>query len=244
MRLVVVAGVVAITVLAGCGIGSGGSDGFARRAARPSPTATRSTEPPFDREVLSAQTKRVLMAQADLLDVGGPTSALDHLDEDYLTTHICGGYPSNEGRTGHVTHERVWTTSAFTVVNVAHGYHLKTGAEGVKEAREGLQRCTSYKDQYFMSYTDARLEFDEWVQYDLLGVVEFATPAGVEDSVGRCMKETYPATGTQRVVCLAYLGRKNLLSIVFVIAGLDEATARAKLLQIIPKAASALQSAG
>jgi hypothetical protein len=91
-------------------------------------------------------------------------------------------------------------------------------------------------------YSDDRVEFDETIGYDLLGVVEYATPGGVEESYGRCMRETYPS-GVQRVVCFAYLGRGNLLSILFVTAGQDEAAGRAKLLQIIPIAAAALASA-
>jgi hypothetical protein len=242
MRQMVVVGVLAAAVLAGCDAASGGPDGFARRAARPSPTATPSALPPFDREDLSVQVKKALMAQAELLDVGGPTRASDLLDQDFLTTQYCGAFPSNEGRTGHVAHERVWTTSAFTVSNVAHGFHLKTGADAVREARASLQ-CTSYQAHYYSVYTDARKEVEDIVRFDMLGPVEFATPSGIEDSVGRCMKERYP-TAEQRVVCVAYLGRKNLVSIVFVCAGLDEATARAKLLLIIPKAASALRGAG
>jgi hypothetical protein len=65
----------------------------------------------------------------------------------------------------------------------------------------------------------------------------------VEDSIGRCQKETYPATGQQRIVCAAYLGYKNMVSAVFVSAGMDEPAAKAKLLQIIPTAAAALTAA-
>jgi hypothetical protein len=243
MRLMGIAGVLAAVVLAGCGIASGGSDGFARQAARPSPTATPSTTAPFNREDLAAQTKKVLMAQADLLDLGGPTRALDVLDGNFLTTQYCGTYPNHEGGTGHVAHQRLWVTSAFTVSGVAHGYHLKTGREALREARESLQRCTSYEARCCWMFTDPWTEIDSAVHYDILGPVEFATPNGIEDSVGRCVRETSQTNG-QRVVCLAYLGLKSLVSAVFVSAGLDEATARAKLLLIIPKAASALRSAG
>jgi hypothetical protein len=243
MRLVGVTSVLAVVVLAGCGVASGESDGFARQAARPSPTATPSTTPPFDREDLFARTKKVLMAQADLLDVGGPTRAFEMLDGDFLTTQYCGAYPNNEGTSGHVAHQRVWVTSAFTVSGVAHGYHRKTAREAVREARESLQRCPSSQVRCCSMFTDSWTEIDSAVRYDILDPVEFTTPNGIEDSVGRCVRETSPTNG-QRVVCLAYLGLGNLVSAVFVSAGLDEATARAKLLLIIPKAASALRSAG
>jgi hypothetical protein len=240
MRLGGFAALAAALVLAGCA--SGNTDGVARRVERPTPEATPS-QPPFDRDVLAAQTKRVLMAQAALLEIGGPTRADETLDKDFFTTMLCGAYPNNEGRTGHVAHGRVWTTNAFTVSNVAHGYHLKTGIEAVREARASAEDCPAFHSNFpsFM-YTDARSEPDDNIGYDMLGVVEFAKPGGVEESYGRCMKETYPA-GVQRVVCFAYLGRKNLLSILFVTAGMDEVAGKAKLLQVIPVGAAALTSA-
>jgi hypothetical protein len=240
MRLIGFVAVLAAVMLAGCASGNG--DGVARQVARPTPTATPSSKPPFDRDVLSAQTKRVLMAQAALLNVGGPTRAAENLDGDFLLTRLCGAYPNQEGRTGHVAHERVWTTNAFVVSNVAHGYHLKTGVEAVDEARAAAEKCPSFHSNYFTMYTDARADDNDNIGYDLLGVVEFATPGGVEESYGRCMKETYPS-GTQRVVCFAYLGRGNLVSVLFVTAGLDEAAGKAKLLQIVPIAAAALVGA-
>jgi hypothetical protein len=223
-------------VLTGCSFGSHG--GLARGVARPTPQAT-SSEPPYDRQVLAAQTKRALMAHEALLGVGGPTRAAEVLDEEHPTSRICNGNTQNEGRTGHVAQERVWATSSFTAFNVAHGYNRKTGAEAVGQVREAAGRCTSFRDNYFPMYSDERSDTFENVSYDMLGVVEFPAPGSVEDRYGGCLKETY-LSGAQRVVCFAYLGRKNLLSAIYVTAGMDQAAAQAKLLQIIPIAAAAL----
>ena len=96
MRFAGFAVLVAALVLAGCA--SGNADGVARPVERPTPRATPS-ESPFDREVLAAQTKRVLMAQEALLDLGGPTRAAELLHADFSTTMLCEAYANNEGRT-------------------------------------------------------------------------------------------------------------------------------------------------
>ena len=73
--------------------------------------------------------------------------------------------------------------------NVAHGYRLKTGVEAVREARASAERCTAdHSNLPKGMYTDARSDAWDNIGYDLLGVVEFAKPGGVEDACGRCMK--------------------------------------------------------
>ena len=237
MRPMVIAVALVALVLAGCG---SGSEGVARKPAPPSSTA--SEPPPLDREELSAQTKRLLLPQEALLDVAGPTRAVDTLDGDFATSYYCNSLPTNEGRTGHVAHERRWYTGNFSVAQVAHGYYRKTGAEAVREARAGAERrCSSYAITVFKTHSDDRATPDANVKYELLSVVEFDKPAGTEESFGICERETQ-ASGRQWVVCTAYLARKNLLQVVFVTAGVDEAATRLKLLQVVPKAAARLNT--
>jgi hypothetical protein len=237
MRSIVLAVALAVAVLAGCG---SGTEGVARQAAPPSPTT--SEPPPFDREELSALTKKLLLPQEALLDVAGPTRAVDKLDGDFATSYFCNAYPANEGRTGHVAHERSWY-AAFSVAQVAHGYYRKTGAEAVQEARAGVQRrCSSYAVTYFKTHSDDRQEAGDNVKYELLEPLQFDKPDGVEDAFGTCERETH-VSGRQWIVCVAYLGRKNLATAIFATADQDEAATRAKLLQVIPKAAARLNAA-
>jgi len=240
MRSMVVAVVLVAMVLAGCG--SGGSGGLVR-AAGSSPTASASEPPPVDRAEMAAQARKLLMAQEALLDIAGPTRAQDTLDGDFVTSYYCNMYASNEGRTGHVAHERRWYTAHYSVAQVAHTYYRKSGAEAVREARAGVQRrCSEYAVTYGKTHTDDRANPGDNVRYQLLGPVAFDKPGGVEDAFAACEQETQ-LSGKQWVVCGAYLGRKNLVSAVFVTAGLDEAATKATLLQIIPKAATALVAA-
>jgi hypothetical protein len=192
-----------------------------------------------DREALAAQAKRALMDQASLLDSGGPTRAEDYVDGNFTVSAYCGMLPSGESRSGHVAHERIWYANGFSVFNITHSYHRKRGTEVLQFAHNSSQRCTTYQDGVNQVYTDARGPDGSNVRYDMLPPVEFTTPVGVDDSFGVCVIETYPS-GLNRVVCTAYLARKNVVSIVVVLAGSIESDIRNKLLAIIPKAGTAL----
>jgi hypothetical protein len=234
MRSVVAAGVLLVLLAAGCGSVSDESAGLAR--------GTRSSAPPsYDRNELAAQTRKALMAPDAVTGLDGPVRTAEVVDGHFTTAYYCFNHPNDEGRSGHVGHERRWTTPTVTISHVVHGYYRKTAFDAVAQVRTSIREaCGSFAvSGRSKMYTDGRAEGGDNVKYELLGPVDFANPAGAEDSIGQCHKESY-RSGQQRVVCAAYLGRENLVSAVFVSAGMNEAAARTKLLQIIPTAATVL----
>jgi hypothetical protein len=130
-HLKVLAGVLTALVAAGCGAAFGEPAGVAR-GVRPS------ASPRYDRNELAAQTKRALMAQDAVNGLAGPVRFAEVLDGDFVTSFYCAVFPNDEGRTGHVGHERQWSTPSLLVSNVVHGYYRKTGVEGVDQTRTDL----------------------------------------------------------------------------------------------------------
>ena len=223
----------AVLSLSGCAAG----EGHARSVApsSPGPASAGPSGDGFHREDVSELVKKALMAREALVGVGIPGNSRDDLDEDFPTSAFCGLVPANEGRTGHVAHERNWAATDFLVSNTAHIYYRKTGAEAIAEARDNSQRCETYSLRYASGDTAV---------VHVLAPVEFPTPAGVDASFGRCFTEKAEGYDPE-ISCAIYLGRKQMASVVLLYGAPvgAEAAIRAKLLQIVPIAAAALAAA-
>ena len=232
MRMSIVAGVLAMTAVAGCGTSLGRPEGVARRVAASATPAASPSPRPFDRQATAARLKKVLMPAGALVPVGG-ASAIDkeEFDADYLTSDYCGVGITSIGNS-RVMHRRVWENDEMWVANLVHGFGGITGAAIVDASRRNAQTCQTYEFTYS----------DGLYKYKLLDVVELGQVPGTDDAYGRCKENTGPQ-GDSWFTCTAHLSRGDLLTEVVVATGGNVANNKAKLLQIVPIAVASLVAA-
>jgi hypothetical protein len=234
MRTTIVAALFVLALAGGCGTALDRPGAVARRAgAAASPSAVRSSSPPFDRAALSARVQKVLVAPGALVGVGVVTKPEDELDADYKMSDYCNLTVPGETRSDGVVHIRSWQSRSIVVYNAAFGYDTITAIEAVASTRRHAGNCTSYERRF-----DGGT-----VKVELLDVVDLGSVAGIDDGYARCERRTVnndPAF----VACMAFLGRGKLLSTLNVWhGGGTAASTTTMLLQIVPIAAAALAAA-